>query len=156
GPQMAVRAAEAALPLNVLAPVPQEPPIEGDWIPKKEVGVKLDGDAFEFEPLVPTAYPNLKIPENWEKDASRRAEECRKKYGDKGPLTMPPPDDTYRRSLIARLQQGQIEMGKNIEVIEIGRWHPMYFAAVLECLTDMQNVAIELWGNDPNTLIYCL
>src|SRR5262249_28478588 len=68
------------------------------------------------------------------------------------PPAIEPTDDTYRRLLKARLQQGRIEMNKYWEVISLGRWDPTYFSIVIACLNDMRNAALELWGNEPKVL----
>jgi hypothetical protein len=134
------------------------PRTAGEPPPKPEPPAKREPQPPPKMPNTPdthfTAFPELKPfdpnkDKNWEE---KLLERCPRLYGD-----APPPvergDDTYRRLLKAQLQQGRLEVQRVYGVIKIGQWDAAYYCQYTRCLTDMRTVAVELWGNDPKTLI---
>jgi hypothetical protein len=134
---------QATLPRDVAAQA--DPPIKGDWLPKK--------DARGKEANVPTAFPDLKPPDpRKEKDFPKSLKKlCPLILGDDPPAIVPT-DDTARRLLKARLHQGRVELMRNWEVVASGHWNPDYMSELFQCLKDMRTVTLELWGNDPKVL----
>jgi RNA polymerase sigma factor (sigma-70 family) len=141
GPPMVIPAAPPA-PANIAA---ADEPKPEQWTPKKH--------ARGAEEMVPTAFPELKIPGQMSvKFEEELASLCPLLLGDKPPMVLPT-DDTYRRLLKARLHQGRMELQRIREIIAVGSYTSTFFASQLSCLNDMRAVAIELWSSDPKLLM---
>ena len=124
------------LPLEVAAPVPTEPPIEGAWIPKKK------GD------VVPTAFPDLNHPD----PRKGLIVACPRLFGENA-LSIEPTDDTYRRLLKARLHQGALEFSLFRVRLDIGAFTGQEYLGMTRVLDDMRAVTLELWANEPKNLV---
>ena len=127
-------------------PEPPQPPAKQKEEPKK-------GEDFTAFPDLKPLEPLKDMNSDTEKDyADKQKQRCPRLYGD-APPPAEPGDDTYRKLLKAQLQQGRLELQQTNEVIKIGQWNTAYYCQYARLLTDMRNVAVELWGNDPKTLI---
>jgi hypothetical protein len=143
-----------------LAPPAEEKPATEDWLPKR---VELKpGDSSTTQVwlgLVPSAFPELVIPEGDPKDpkADEKREEQFKKLcprlSGKAELRIEPTDDMLRKLLKARLHQGVWELVLVREVIRTGSWNPQFRGQVSECIADVRDTAVELFGGQPKELI---
>jgi RNA polymerase sigma factor (sigma-70 family) len=131
----------------------KDKPTPEDWTPTWQFA---KGKVGEINLLrIPTAFPELKALDQSKRDKEfllKLARKCPRVLGD-DPPTVVLVDDTYRRLLKARLHQGRMYLKKAHEVIEIGTWNPAYFSELFLCLKDTREAAIDLWGNEQNTLV---
>ena len=142
--------AQATPPLNAAAPVPPEAPekpIEGEWLPKMQLG---RGE----QALPPSAFPDLKLPDQLlgkqpERDFAKQFPHL---YGENA-VTIEPTDDTYRRLLKARFYQAGLYVWRFHERIAIGAFQQNEYFNYLQIQNDLRAVAIELWAAEPKTLI---
>ncbi|HSQ54312.1 MAG TPA: sigma-70 family RNA polymerase sigma factor [Gemmata sp.] len=102
-----------------------------------------------------TAFPELKsIPlDPNDRDQAANWKKLCPRISSPDPVSSELGDDTYRKLLKARLQQGRIEMQISWHVIEQGACDASFFVNFLECQRDMRNVVAELWGGEPKTLV---
>jgi hypothetical protein len=142
--RMPAPAAPAAIAAEEQPQPKAEKPIEGNWTPK------------DRSDPVPTAFPDLEPPDasraGYEKAFELMAKACPRLLGE-APPAIDPTDDTFRRLLKARIQQGRLELAQINEIIRVGRWDSIWTPSLMECLTDMRRAAVELCGNDPKTLV---
>lgn len=135
-------------PGGTAAAAKADPPVGGDWTP-------ADRSAE-----VPTAFPDLTavVPlvdgkEFDPDDYQRRRLAAFPILLGKTPITIEPTDDTYRRLLKARLQQGRLEMQQYEERIRVGTYQPYEMGVIAQCRADMRQVVTELYAGDPKSLI---
>lgn len=124
--------------VNTAAPVQPDRPIEGNWIPKKP------GDP------IPTAFPDLKPPVPMRE--GELAKVCPQLFGESA-FPIEPKDDTYRRLLKARLYQGIQEIQRFHQRWDSGQFALTDRGPYGRSLEDVREVTIELWANDPKSLI---
>jgi RNA polymerase sigma factor (sigma-70 family) len=109
-----------------------------------------------------TAFPDLKKLPEWTRDKNgepdvaaydrRMAELCPRLLGGT-PVTFDPTDDTYRKLLKARIEQGRQEVLQIRQQIRVGRWTSGDFAGQFQGQDDMRAAVTELYANDPKNLI---
>ena len=100
--------------------------------------------------------PELDPKEPREGFQKRREEQFAKlcpRFAGKTIIKIEPTDDTLRKLLKARLNQGLAQMIRTLEVIRIGSWSSQFFAETIDCLVDMEATCLELWGGQPKELI---
>jgi RNA polymerase sigma factor (sigma-70 family) len=145
-------------------PAPRkDAPADEEWLPKlddklREVNLRMPKNADEIK-VLPTAFPELALLEPDQKDLeyhekreAHYAKLCPRLAG-KTEIVIEPTDDTLRKLLKAKLHQGVSEIRRLREVVRIGAWPPQLRNELIECLTDMQVTALELWGGQPKELI---
>ncbi|MCI0701796.1 MAG: sigma-70 family RNA polymerase sigma factor [Planctomycetia bacterium] len=133
---------------------------DDDWIPKPGSAKNTEGyKVKDGTDPPPSAFPDLAIPEPDPKDPERAekyqaafAKLCPRLHGTLA-IKIEPTDDALRKLLKARLHQGVLQMIRIREIIRIGNWDARGWSEMIECLNDMQAVAVELWGNQPKELI---
>ncbi len=133
--------------------------VDDEWLPRLD-GKKGAPRDPNNDPLLqgPTAFPELVPPirgvgdPKGEKLEAEFEKLCPRMAG-KTELVIDPTDDTLRKILKARLHLGVIEMLRFRDRIRTGAYTPDSFSLIIECLTDMQAVAMELWGGQPKELI---
>jgi RNA polymerase sigma factor (sigma-70 family) len=131
------------------APAPGAPgepatPEPGTRAPVPKLDPKPDPN---FDPNF-TAFPNLKSIDRLEDIAKV----CPRIFSNT-PVTVLTTDDTYRRLLKARIEQGRVEVQKIRELMMVGRWTPSDMWSLHQCYDDMRAAMTELWANEPNTLV---
>lgn len=139
-PAVPVPQPELTAPVVAAAP---EPPADGDWLPRK------------LTDPVPTAFPDLKLPDRTKIRPGDYDEELAKlcpRFFGKEPITIDPTDDTYRRLLKAQLHQAALGVRALRQQLEVGAWTPERWARLFRCCEDMRATATELWANDPKKL----
>jgi hypothetical protein len=145
---------------NNSAPPAKEPP-KPEWIPKLEV---LDGVLPDMSKSIawvespPSAFPDLKLPEQPADDPFGKKYEaafaklCPRMMG-KTALVIEPADGTLEKLLKARLHRGVMQWIRHREVLRCELWNQGYAPEIVEGLTDMEAVCLELWSAHPKELL---
>lgn len=128
-------------------------PTDDEWVPKPQEGKSFATGKFIVAPgggLLPTAFPELALTDekDFDKRAAAFAKQCPRLTAALA-VKIEPTDDTLRKLLKARLNRGVREL---ILHRERGFGNPS-FSELVECLTDLQAVVMELWGEQPKELI---
>ena len=146
--------ARSGQPPAVTKPAPPAKAIaDSEWIPKLDKDGKIDPKS-----KAPTAFPDLwpeadpDDPVGFDQREAAFAKLCPRLTA-ATVLKIEVGDDTLRKLLKARLHRGVLEIMRYREVMAVGRFDTTSFASVVECLTDMQAVATELWGGRPKELV---
>ena len=143
---------QPAAPPEKAADPAKPPTTDGrEWTPSGVWFAEKNG-RLRIAPL-PTAFPDLKLPDVADREyEALLTKKCPRVLGGT-PVAILPTDDTYRRLLKARLEQGRQEVFKVRQALRVGRWTGSDFYGLTQCHDDMQAAATELWANEPNTLI---
>lgn len=127
-------------------PAPKAEPAAGDWTPKPT------GKGMPAR--VPTVFPDLKPPERPKDGDLVRllVAACPRLLGG-APPTIDATDDTFRRLLKARLHQGRLELRSHLDAMQVGNWSLADHPPMVMCMTDLRAAVVELWENDPRSLV---
>jgi RNA polymerase sigma factor (sigma-70 family) len=119
---------------------------------KEKPEAKKDEDFTAFPELKPIDPPKER---NYvtDKDYAEKQKQLYPRLLGVDPPPAEPGDDTYRKLLKARLNEGRLEHQKNMEMIGSGQFHGVPLSMPFDCLEDMRNVVLELWDRDPKILI---
>ncbi|WP_227255120.1 hypothetical protein [Frigoriglobus tundricola] len=127
GPPAGRTDAPAAVPVVARnEPPAKEKPIEGDWTPK------------ELGSPVPTAFPNLKAPDD------NLAEACPLISGKK-PIAVADTDATAQRLLKARINQYGLLLAR---LMSFAYKNDTYYREQIQCQTELIGALTELWPNE--------
>jgi hypothetical protein len=151
------------------APVGADDPIppakdkpKDEWVPKLVLveGVLEDlPRSVAWVDAPPSAFPELKLPPDratngtfGESYNAAVAKLCPRVLG-KTALAIEPTDGVPEKLLKARLQRGIFQWVRHRELLRCGTLNTSYSAEIVEGLTDMGAVCLELWGGQPKELI---